>query len=400
MSPVPSVVISPAQRAALRALALGAGLSALSLRVTDALLPELSRQYAAPLADVAWVVTAFGLAYGLSLLLLGPLGERFGKLRVIACSCLAAALASVACALAGSLGWLIAARGLSGAAMAAVIPLSMAWIGDQISYQHRQPVLARFLLGQITGMSLGVGLGGLAADYLSITSAFGLIALGYALLGYGLLRLLPHAPDDARPATEAWLASIWSGSRAVLAQAWPRKVLLTVAAEGALLFGVIAFGATHLHRQHGVTLSLAAGLMMLFGLGGAAYALNTRRLLQWWGEQGLVRVGGAVVATGILLLAWTPWWPLAMLASTLCGMGYYMMHNTLQVQATQMIPELRAVAVSLFAFSFFMGQALGVAVFSRASALLPLPWIMTLSALSLLALALAFSLALRKNAKA
>src|SRR5690606_3105260 len=105
---------------------------------------------------------------------------------------------------------------------------------------------------------------------------------------YGLLRLLRHAPDDARPAARSWLASIWSGSQAVIQQSWPRKVLLTVAAEGALLFGVMAFGATHLHRQHGVTLSLAAGVMMLFGVGGAAYALNTRRLLQWWGEQGLV----------------------------------------------------------------------------------------------------------------
>ena len=45
---------------------------------------------------------------------------------------------------------------LTGATAAAVIPLSMAWIGDNVPYERRQPVLARFLIGQITGFSLGV----------------------------------------------------------------------------------------------------------------------------------------------------------------------------------------------------------------------------------------------------
>ena len=41
------------------------------------------------------------------------------------------------------------ARVLAGATAAAVIPLSMAWIGDVVDYERRQPVLARFLIGQL-----------------------------------------------------------------------------------------------------------------------------------------------------------------------------------------------------------------------------------------------------------
>ena len=44
------------------------------------------------------------------------------------------------------------------------------------------------------------------------------------------------------------------------------------------------------------------------------------------------------------------------------GLGFYMLHNTLQVQATQMAPERRGVAVSLFAFCYFVGQSIGVAL--------------------------------------
>jgi predicted MFS family arabinose efflux permease len=42
-----------------------------------------------------------------------------------------------------------------------------------------------------------------------------------------------------------------------------------------------------------------------------------------------------------------------------------MMHSTLQTQATELAPEARSTAVSLFAFSLFVGQGIGAAVFGR-----------------------------------
>jgi predicted MFS family arabinose efflux permease len=46
----------------------------------------------------------------------------------------------------------------------------------------------------------------------------------------------------------------------------------------------------------------------------------------------------------------------------LMGFAFYMLHNTLQTNATQMAPEARGLGVSLFALALFVGQALGVAV--------------------------------------
>jgi predicted MFS family arabinose efflux permease len=42
------------------------------------------------------------------------------------------------------------------------------------------------------------------------------------------------------------------------------------------------------------------------------------------------------------------------------GVGFYGFHNTLQTNATQMAPEARGSAVSLFAFGLFGGSSLGV----------------------------------------
>ena len=49
-------------------------------------------------------------------------------------------------------------------------------------------------------------------------------------------------------------------------------------------------------------------------------------------------------------------------ASFAMGLGFYMLHNTLQTNATQMAPERRGAAVSAFALCFFLGQSVGVSM--------------------------------------
>ena len=121
------------------------------------------------------------------------------------------------------------------------------------------------------------------------------------------------------------------------------------------------------------------------------YALASKPLVARLGEVGLIRAGGALMALALLTVAWAPHWAFAVPACFLTGTGFYMMHNTLQINATQMAPERRGAAVSAFASCFFMGQALGVAVAGRLTA----PWgterVVSLGALGVLAVALAFA---------
>ncbi|MFN7778184.1 MAG: MFS transporter, partial [Betaproteobacteria bacterium] len=100
----------------------------------------------------------------------------------------------------------------------------------------------------------------------------------------------------------------------------------------------------------------------LYAAGGLLFAFAAAPLVRRLGEAGLARGGGALIAAGLLLVAWSPvWWP-APLACLLAGAGFYMLHNTLQINATQMAPQARGAAVSLFASLFFLGQTVGVAL--------------------------------------
>ena len=334
------------------------------MRLADALLPRLAREFEVSLGQASQVVTVFAVAYGLAQLLFGPLGDRFGKYRVIGWSCAASALTALLCALAHSHDALMAARLLAGASSSAVIPLAMAGSGDVVAYERRQPVLARFLIGQITGFAIGVWAGGYAAEHLDWRTPFYGVAVLFALAAVLLQwvrRGLPASVVAPRAAAPGNLLQRTLGEfGAVLVRPWARVVLVTVFFEGACLYGPFAFIAAHLHQRFDLPLSTVGALVMLVALGSMSYALGARLLIGRLGEVVLVRTGSVFMAAALGVLAFAPTWWWAMPACAVLGLGFYMMHNTLQTHATQMAPERRGAAVATFAASLFLGQSLGV----------------------------------------
>ena len=85
-----------------------------------------------------------------------------------------------------------------------------------------------------------------------------------------------------------------------------------------------------------------------------------RPMISRFGEIGLAQVGGCVMGVSLSVLGFSTWWPLTPLVSLTAGFGFFMFHNTMQANATQMAPKARGTAVSLFSASLFLGQALGV----------------------------------------
>ncbi len=355
-------------RSTIVALAFASFASGISLRVTDALLPRLSTEFNVSLGNASYVITFFAVAYGFAQLMFGPLGDRFGKYVVIAWACAASAVTAMLCALAPDFPALLGARLVAGIAAAAIIPLAMAWIGDVVPYDQRQTVLAKFLIGQITGLSSGVFVGGFAADHASWRLPFFLIALIFVAISIVLFLLNRRLPAHARIVSRAdgpALVRIISEFRQVLAKPWARVVLLTVFLEGGFLYGSFAFIASHLHREYGLSLSSAGALLMLFGGGGILYALISKRLISKLGEAGLILRGGLILSAALLITALAPAWWWAIPGCFFTGLGFYMLHNTLQINATQMAPERRGAAVSAFAGCFFLGQSSGVALAGR-----------------------------------
>jgi predicted MFS family arabinose efflux permease len=86
-----------------------------------------------------------------------------------------------------------------------------------------------------------------------------------------------------------------------------------------------------------------------------------RRLLLALGQRGLVVWGGAICCGAYAIVALSPVWALAIPCAIALGFSFFMLHNTVQTKATEMAPHARGAAVSVFASTWSLGQAAGVA---------------------------------------
>ncbi len=349
-------------------LAVAGFVSASAIRLCDPMLPELAREFGTTTGDAAQTVTAYAVAYGVLQFFWGPVGDHYGKLRAIAAATLACALGSAGAVTAPSLGALVAWRALSGATGAAIIALAFAWIGDTVPYERRQATLARVLMGSILGMAAGQIIGGTFTDIVGWRGAFAFLAISYVVVGTLLLielrrmDLTRGAADG--PAPRSGSLRIVQQTRAVLDIAWARTILAIVSVEAILFFGPVAFLPSYLHARFDISLGAAGAIAGAYGLGGLVYTFFAKRLIDRLGERGLATGGGLVLCASFATILIGPGWQWSLAATFALGIGFYMLHSTLQTNATQMAPLARGTAVSLFAAAMYLSQAIGIALAS------------------------------------
>jgi predicted MFS family arabinose efflux permease len=342
------------------ALAAAAFLSTIVMRMLDPIVPLAAADLAVTTSDVALLSTAYALPYGLFQLIWGPLGDRYGKVHVARFAVIGLGLTIIATALAPTYTSMLAARFVSGAIGGAIIPLGLATIGDRIALDRRQAFLSRFMLAVILGSMIGGFLTGVLADYV----AWRMVLLGYGLttlaIGIGLsaVRLVDHGKPDIDLSPFGLTRRYGS----ILARPRPAVLLAIVFTEGLLVFGIIPFLAPYLHGERGASFGAIGVIIAGFGLGGVLFSLLVSLILPRVGPYGGIGLGGALIAAATLAYPFA--FPIAVYGVLwmLAGFGFYMMHNALQVRATEMAPDARGSAFSLFAFSFFAGQGVGPVV--------------------------------------
>ncbi|MDX2159196.1 MAG: MFS transporter [Hyphomicrobiaceae bacterium] len=362
-----AIVEAPETVVPLRAIVLLAGAafaSSINLRVCDPLLPQIALDFSATIGQASAIVTGFTVGYGLLQLLFGPVGDRYGKYRVAALTSIAAGLATAFSATSPTLDGLVATRFVAGAFAAAAIPLAFAWIGDVVPFAGRQPVLARFLSAQISGIVLGQAAGGFLGETLGWRAVFVVVGVCHVLAGAAMLLELLLNPSAQPPIAMRRLriGELAATFVAILARPWVRVMLAAVFVEAFAFYGAFAYVGADLHHRFGIGFALVGALMAAFGIGAIAYAWSARRLLAWLTERGLVLGGGALMSASYVAVAFLPAIAPIPLVMVTLGLGFYMLHNTLQTSATQMAPDARGLGVSLFALALFLGQALGVAL--------------------------------------
>ncbi|HWV41436.1 MFS transporter [Pseudorhodoplanes sp.] len=355
------VTASPSR--AIFLLSLAGFASQAMVRVSDSLLPQIAADLAVTVGAASIVVTAYGLAHGTVQLFGGEIGDRLGKYYAVAMLSAIAAVATMLCGIATSLGSLVFYRLLCGLAAGCVIPLAMAFIGDVVPYDQRQPVLGRYLTGQISGLLFGQVAGGVLGDLFGWRNVFFILGGIFALAAAALVAELVFNPATRASSARAHRkGGLIAEYRIVLSSRWARFLTISVFFEAALLYAVLSFIGADLHLRFDLSFTMVGVVVGFFAAGGLIYTFSVKRLVNRLGQIGLVMTGGSLVSAGFLILSFQPVWWFAPLATTLIGLGFYMVHNTLQTNATQMAPQARATALAIFSSALYMGITAGVAL--------------------------------------
>lgn len=266
---------------------------------------------------------------------------------------LAGGLASLLAALAPTFELLVVARTLGGFFFAAVVPTAITYIGDTVNAARRQHALAIVMAFSTSGLAAAAVLGGVAAEFVSWRAAF----VATAILAGGVALLTWALPE---PAHDRGAASLGQRLRALGRQGWVRVVLALAFLEGAVIFGSLTFVAASL-QQDGVSATLAGSAVAAFGLANVVFTPAVTRAIARLPSPLLVGGGSALSAAGLTVAAVETSVPTAVAATLALGAGFGFLHSTMQMWATQVYPEARAVAVALFASAVFVGGAIASA---------------------------------------
>ncbi|NHT17381.1 DHA2 family efflux MFS transporter permease subunit [Cellulomonas sp. IC4_254] len=168
-----------------------------NLVVTSAL-PVLQAELGATLTDLQWVVNAYTLAFATLMIAAATVGDRWGRRRTFLGGIAVFTLGSIAAALAGSPGALIAARAVQGVGAAAVMPLSLTLLAAAVPASRR--AMAIGVWGGVSGLGVALGpvVGGAVVEGISWQAMFW-INVPVALVAVPLvLRALPEGRGRAQ----------------------------------------------------------------------------------------------------------------------------------------------------------------------------------------------------------
>lgn len=150
----------PAGRWVLLATVMGSGIAMLDATVVNIALPALGKDLNAGFAGLQWTLNGYTLTLASLILLGGSLGDRFGRRRIFMVGTAWFAIASLLCAIAPNIGFLVAARALQGVGGALLTPGSLAIISSSFVREDRPRAIGAWSgLAGIAG-AVGPFLGG------------------------------------------------------------------------------------------------------------------------------------------------------------------------------------------------------------------------------------------------
>ncbi|WP_189269968.1 MFS transporter, partial [Actinomadura citrea] len=288
MKSAPPVAV-PNRAALLTVTCLGQFMVLLDNTIVSAALPDMQERLQTQLTGLQWIVDAYVLLVAMLLLSGGVFADRFGRKRMYLAGVVVFTAASVLCAAAPSIGWLIVGRVLQGVGAAALSPASLTLLAAAYPVPQER-VKAIGLWAGFSGIGLAAGpvAGGVLVEAFGWPAIFLVnVPVGAVLLVAGL-RVLdesrnPSAPAIDVPGTVLSVLGVGALTYGLIeggSRGWTSPVILSSFAAAAVILAVFVLVEgrvsapmlpLRLFRQRLFTVSNTAMIVVGFALMGSSF---------------------------------------------------------------------------------------------------------------------------------
>lgn len=320
------------------------------------LLPLISAHYQVSTLQASNAFTLTSLTLGLSLLVLGPLSDAFGRRTPLIIGMAATSVLTLAMAVVDSFTALVWLRALLGVALGVLPATAIAYLGDSMQRTALISAVGLYIGGNTVGGAGGRLLGGFIAEHLGLQAVF-LVIGSTSLLGtLAVLLLLP----PARAFTPQRLSL--SGSLGTFARHLRNPALLPAYLVGGLSFMVFINLYTFItFRLNAAPWQLGAsslGMLFLTYLAGTFSASLSGRVGAQRACQGMA-AGVALFALGCLITLSEQLW--LIIAGLICNaFGFFLTHSLANSWVNQHASHGKASASSLYSVFYYLGAAVGI----------------------------------------
>lgn len=329
--------------------------------VVSPILPSIAQNLNVDVASASIVITAYMLPFGIFQLLYGYLAERFGKRQVITLAVSMFTIATALCAFAVAIPDLAAYRALTGMFAAAIMPISLALIGDVFPMEERQAAIGSFMGISFLGQGLSMAIGGSIAYFLNwrgVFAIYAVLAIISAVLLFTIGKNIPSTKNKNTKPIQPYINILKNPSSAI--------IYALVMFEGIFLIGSFSFLGGFIKKMFDMNNFVIGMVMTAFGIMALIAGKNSGKIAAKIGRKKTALIGLSFAVLADLILVLLGGNIVAVVAAVgFMGFGFMLAHSTFLTIATEFAAKSRGVAMSLVAFFFMGGGGVGTAIGGR-----------------------------------
>ncbi|WP_163195653.1 MFS transporter [Clostridium thermarum] len=322
------------------------------------LLINIAKDLNIGISSAAASVIAYMLTFGLFTIIFGPLGDRYGKTKIINIAAFGTAVFSVLGAFAFNLPSLIFFRAMNGAFGAGIFPVTMALVGESFETANRQKAIGKVMGMMFLGGASATAIGGVLAFIGSWRIVYFVYGVAELILAVIMIRILPKSKGVME---KLEFAKVY---KEALSNKYLVAVIGTIMLVGFSVFGSFTYTGKLVESRTGYNVLSVGLILTLFGLAtviGGRIAPKLRTKL----KSNFLLFSGLLGSISLFAISFG-------LNSIIIGLGLFgfglafvSLQSTLVSTAQETLPKLRGTAMSLASFNMFVGGAIGTSINGR-----------------------------------